>query len=74
MGFMVSMPAPEQAATHTVTNQPPPLTPYDASDDPVLLEGLRREGAGWAEEGIRRLGLRAGSAEDWEGAFGGDLP
>ncbi|MGX1472562.1 UNVERIFIED_CONTAM: putative acyl-CoA dehydrogenase [Streptomyces canus] len=68
MGFMVSMPAPEQAATHAVTNQPPPLTPYDASDDPVMLEGLRREGAGWAEEGIRRLGLRAGSAEAQEWA------
>ncbi|WP_328975131.1 acyl-CoA dehydrogenase family protein [Streptomyces canus] len=65
---MVSIPAPEQAATHTVTNQPPPLTPYDASDDPVLLEGLRREGAGWAEEGLRRLGLRAGSAEVQEWA------
>ncbi|MCX4852542.1 DNA alkylation response protein [Streptomyces canus] len=65
---MVSIPAPEQAATHTVTNQPPPLTPYDASDDPVLLEGLRREGAGWAEEGLRRLGLRAGSAEAQEWA------
>lgn len=68
MGSMVSIPAPEQAATHTVTNQPPPLTPYDASDDPVLLEGLRREGAGWAEEGLRRLGLRAGSAEAQEWA------
>ncbi|MEV3911438.1 acyl-CoA dehydrogenase family protein [Streptomyces canus] len=65
---MVSIPAQEQAATHAVTNQPPPLTPYDASDDPVLLEGLRREGAGWAEEGIRRLGLRAGSAESQEWA------
>ncbi|MGW7729514.1 acyl-CoA dehydrogenase family protein [Streptomyces canus] len=65
---MVSIPAQEQAATHTVTNQPPPLIPYDASDDPVLLEGLRREGAGWAEEGIRRLGLRAGSAESQEWA------
>ncbi|MEU9329118.1 DNA alkylation response protein [Streptomyces canus] len=65
---MVSIPAPEQAATHAVTNQPPPLAPYDASDDPVLLEGLRREGAGWAEEGIRRLGLRAGSAEAQEWA------
>ncbi|WP_406128747.1 DNA alkylation response protein [Streptomyces canus] len=65
---MVSIPAPEQAATHAVTNQPPPLSPYDASDDPVLLEGLRREGAGWAEKGIRRLGLRAGSAEAQEWA------
>ncbi|MFG2470558.1 DNA alkylation response protein [Streptomyces canus] len=68
MGVMVSIPAPEQTATHAVTNQPPPLSPYDASDDPVLLEGLRREGAGWAEEGIRRLGLRAGSAEAQEWA------
>ncbi|MEU0026896.1 DNA alkylation response protein [Streptomyces sp. NPDC006335] len=65
---MVSLPAPEQAATHTVTNQPPPLAPYDASDDTALLEGLRREGADWAEEGIRRLGLRAGSVEAQEWA------
>ena len=58
---------PEGYATHDVTNQPPPLAPYDASDDTALLEGLRREGAGWAEDGLRRLGRRAGSAEaqDW---------
>ncbi len=58
---------PEGRATHEVTNQPPPLAPYDASDDPVLLEGVRREGAGWAEDGLRRLGRRAGSveAQDW---------
>jgi putative acyl-CoA dehydrogenase len=68
MDSMVSLPAPEQAATHTVTNQPPPLAPYDASDDTVLLEGLRREGADWAEEGLRRLGLRAGSTEAQEWA------
>ncbi|MEU9166381.1 acyl-CoA dehydrogenase family protein [Streptomyces sp. NPDC048420] len=65
---MTSVPAPDRSATHTVTNQPSPLAPYDASDDPVLLEGLRREGAGWAEEGLRRLGLRAGSAEAQEWA------
>lgn len=53
-------------ATHGVTNQPPPLAPYDASDDTALLEGLRREGAGWAEDGLRRLGLRAGSAQAQE--------
>ncbi|MEV5321017.1 acyl-CoA dehydrogenase family protein [Streptomyces sp. NPDC052687] len=59
--------AARPAATHAVTNQPPPLTPYDASDDAALLEGLRREGAGWAEEDIRRLGRRAGSeqAQEW---------
>ncbi|AYL34727.1 DNA alkylation response protein [Streptomyces sp. PDY-4] len=50
-------------ATHDVTNQPPPLSPYDASDDTALLEGLRREGAGWAEEELRRLGRLAGSAQ-----------
>ncbi|SFY47752.1 acyl-CoA dehydrogenase family protein [Streptomyces sp. F-1] len=57
---------PAGSATHDVTNQPPPLVPYDASDDAALLEGLRREGAGWAEEDVRRLGTRAGSAEAQE--------
>ncbi|MEU9392994.1 DNA alkylation response protein [Streptomyces sp. NPDC048324] len=69
---MVSTPVPArpqpQYATHDVANQPPPLTPYDASEDTALLEGLRREGAGWAEEDVRRLGLRAGSAEAQEWA------
>ena len=55
--------APEQSATHDVTNQAPPLTPYDASDDAALLEGLRREGADWAEEDVRRLGRVAGGEE-----------
>jgi putative acyl-CoA dehydrogenase len=66
---MVSIPAQSaqpQNATHDVTNQAPPLAPYDASDDRALLEGLRREGAGWAEDDIRRLGLRAGGAEAQE--------
>ncbi|MCI3275196.1 acyl-CoA dehydrogenase family protein [Streptomyces cylindrosporus] len=68
---MATTPAPaqpQQYATHSVTNQPPPLTPYDASEDTALMEGLRREGAEWAEEDIRRLGLRAGSAEAQEWA------
>ncbi|WP_327715512.1 DNA alkylation response protein [Streptomyces sp. NBC_00490] len=56
------------SATHDVTNQPPPLAPYDASEDTALLEGLRREGAGWAEEDVRRLGRLAGSAEAQEWA------
>ncbi|MER8032148.1 DNA alkylation response protein [Streptomyces bauhiniae] len=63
------VPMPEQSppsATHDVTNQPPPLAPYDASADAALLEGLRREGAGWAEEDVRLLGLRAGGAEAQE--------
>ncbi|MEU9918623.1 DNA alkylation response protein [Streptomyces sp. NPDC051001] len=56
------------SATHDVTNQPPPLAPYDASEDTALLEGLRREGAGWAEEDVRRLGRLAGSAQAQEWA------
>ncbi|GGT13285.1 MULTISPECIES: acyl-CoA dehydrogenase family protein [Streptomyces] len=52
--------------THDVTNQPPPLAPYDAAEDTALLVGVRREGAGWAEEELRRLGLRAGSTEAQE--------
>ncbi|ALG11172.1 acyl-CoA dehydrogenase family protein [Kibdelosporangium phytohabitans] len=53
----------QQYATHEVANQPPPHSPYDASADTALLEGLRREGAGWAEEDIRRFGKLAGSEE-----------
>jgi putative acyl-CoA dehydrogenase len=52
--------------THEVTNQVPPLV-YDAADDPALLEGLRRENAGWAEDELRELGRLAGSeqAQEW---------
>jgi putative acyl-CoA dehydrogenase len=46
---------------HEVTNQPPPLAGYDASDDPALLDALHREGAGWAEQELRELGRLAGS-------------
>ncbi|MEV0935261.1 acyl-CoA dehydrogenase family protein [Streptomyces phaeochromogenes] len=60
---MVPILAPEQSATHDVTNQAAPLTPYDASDDAALLEGLHREGAGWAEDDVRRLGRVAGGEE-----------
>ncbi|MET7453083.1 DNA alkylation response protein [Streptomyces sp. NPDC005574] len=63
---MAPTPTHEHSATHDVTNQPPPPVPYDASEDTALLEGLRREGAGWAEEDVRRLGLTAGSAEAQE--------
>lgn len=54
---------PAPYATHEVTNQPGPHAPYDAAADAALLEGLRREGAGWAEDDVRRLGLLAGSEE-----------
>ncbi|MFE0271316.1 acyl-CoA dehydrogenase family protein [Streptomyces sp. NPDC058992] len=51
------------ARTHEVTNQPPPLTGHDVAEDPVLLEGLRREGAGWYAEDLHRLGRLAGSEQ-----------
>ncbi|MQY14620.1 putative acyl-CoA dehydrogenase AidB [Streptomyces sp. RB5] len=50
-------------ATHEVTNQPPPLTGHDVAEDPVLLEGVRREGAAWHLDELHRLGRRAGSEE-----------
>ncbi|WP_020111446.1 acyl-CoA dehydrogenase family protein [Rhodococcus sp. 114MFTsu3.1] len=53
-------------ATHTVFNQVPDLLPYETSDDTSLLEGLRREGGGWAEDEVRQLGARAGSVEAQE--------
>ncbi|MYS86131.1 DNA alkylation response protein [Streptomyces sp. SID5474] len=51
------------ARTHEVTNQAPPLVGHDVADDPVLLEGIRREGAEWYEADLHRLGRLAGSEE-----------
>ena len=51
-------------ATHEVANQPPPLAGYDvAARDAALLEGVRREGAGWDLDGLHELGTLAGSDE-----------
>ena len=50
------------SSTHEVFNQPPALAGYDVADDPAMLDALRREGAGWAEDGVRELGRLAGSA------------
>jgi putative acyl-CoA dehydrogenase len=50
--------------THEVLNQPPPLAGYDLYDaDPVLAEALGREGAGWAGERVKALGVLAGGPE-----------
>jgi putative acyl-CoA dehydrogenase len=59
---MTAMPA-----THEVTNQVPPLAGYDAAEDAALLEGLRREGADWAEDEVHALGQLAGGeqAQEW---------
>ena len=53
-------------ATHEVTNQPPPLVGHDVADDAALLEGVVREGAGWALPELHELGCRAGSAQAQE--------
>ncbi|MDA2814095.1 acyl-CoA dehydrogenase family protein [Nocardiopsis sp. RSe5-2] len=48
--------------THEVLNQAAPLEGDDVAADPALLEGLEREGAGWAGEELHELGRLAGSA------------
>ncbi|WP_436701064.1 acyl-CoA dehydrogenase family protein [Nocardioides sp. BYT-33-1] len=55
------------STTHEVFNQVPPLTGHDTSSDPALLEGIEREGAGWALPEIREIGRLAGTEEarDW---------
>ncbi|TDC83542.1 acyl-CoA dehydrogenase family protein [Actinomadura sp. 7K507] len=53
--------------THEVFNQVPPLAGHDVADEAVLLDGLEREGAGWAEAEVRELGRLAGTerAQEW---------
>ncbi len=53
--------------THEVTNQVPPLIGADVSTHPALLEGLHREGAGWAEDEVRELARLAFSeqVQEW---------
>ncbi|MEO8101822.1 MAG: isovaleryl-CoA dehydrogenase [Betaproteobacteria bacterium] len=48
-------------STHEVTNQPPPLAPYDAyATDLPLQAALLREGAGWAVPAVATYGPIAG--------------
>lgn len=69
----------DRLATHDVTNQPPPLVDTNLLDtDPALVEGVVREGAGWATDRLRTFGAACGSAEaiDWGFAanrYGPDL-
>jgi putative acyl-CoA dehydrogenase len=48
------------AATHQVTNQPPPLAGYDASADPALLGALAAFGGEAAIPAVREIGALAG--------------
>jgi putative acyl-CoA dehydrogenase len=50
--------------THDVLNQPSPLQNYNPFEvDRALVDGVRREGAGWAEPALSTLGARVGSEE-----------
>ena len=50
--------------THEVLNQAPPLAGYDVyAADTALVEGVAREGAGWADAELRSLGELAGRPE-----------
>ena len=49
------------ASTHEVFNQVPQLVGHNVAEDPALLAGLHREGAGWAEESLLKLGELAGT-------------
>ncbi|MBL1075459.1 acyl-CoA dehydrogenase family protein [Nocardia sp. 2] len=61
--------------THDVFNQVPDIVPFDNSRNPALIEGLHREGAGWAEAEVRELGALAGgfAAQEW-GRVANDHP
>ena len=53
-----------------VSNQPPPLEPYNLfASDTVLREAVRRERAGWAEEGLSTLGATFGKPETVKAGF-----
>ena len=47
-----------------VSNQPPPLEPYNLfASDTVLRDAVKRERAGWAEDGLSTLGATLGKPE-----------
>jgi len=47
--------------SHDVTNQPPPLLPFDLySTDRALHEAVGREGAAWADDRLRKFGAVIG--------------
>jgi putative acyl-CoA dehydrogenase len=55
-----------QWPTHDVTNQVPDLQDYNLyAADPVLHEGVRREGAGWHAEALERFGRELGRHDTW---------
>jgi putative acyl-CoA dehydrogenase len=61
--------------THEVTNQPPPLAGYDASDDPALVAAVTAFGAAAARPRIGEIGRLAGSERALEqGRLANEFP
>jgi putative acyl-CoA dehydrogenase len=55
---------PETLPMFEVSNQPPPLEPYNLFDsDAVLRAAVKREGAAWAEKDLTALGAIFGKPE-----------
>ncbi|HEU4661562.1 MAG TPA: isovaleryl-CoA dehydrogenase [Pseudolabrys sp.] len=53
-----------------VSNQPPPLEPYNVFDSDVALrEAVTREGAAWANTGLSTLGATLGKPETVKAGF-----
>src|SRR5437773_12531761 len=74
---MSSASLPPPHATHAVLNQPPEPPLHNlCTSDRVLVEGLRREGAGWAEDHVAGYGARMGTAEarQWADAANRSTP
>jgi putative acyl-CoA dehydrogenase len=62
----MSIATPKQG-THEVTNQAPPLVPYNVFEaDLPLREAIEREGGGFGAERLRDTGAAAGSPETLE--------
>ena len=63
----VARPDATAFATHEVRNQSRPFEDVDVfALDLALVEGLEREGGGWAVDRVRDCGVVAGSAEAHE--------
>jgi putative acyl-CoA dehydrogenase len=67
---------PYGAVTHEVFNQPVELSDINLFDsDAALKEAVKRDGAGWATDGLRTFGARAGSTDYLElGALANKYP
>ncbi len=60
----------DRFTSHEVTNQVPPLVPYDAYlTDTALREAVKREGGAWADKSLCDLGVAVGGKLMEQGFF-----